>query len=130
MSQPTQNFLNPASPGAKANLISLMTAMGLPGVIGANGEVTVDAIADLNEWFSQFRTAAGLATASRCEIRNGQLFGLGGLDWQLLVRNVPGVGSVTVRAVTGEREWLPDLPVVRAGFPYGLGRVALRGVAA
>lgn len=130
MSQPTQNQINPASPAAKATLFGVMTGHGLPGVVGANGEVSVESIVDLNEWFSLFRTAAGLTTASRCEIRNGQLFGLGGLDWQLLVRNVPGVGTVTVRAVTGEHEWLPDLPVVRAGFPYGLGRVALRGVAA
>lgn len=74
--------------------------------------ITVEArsIDEFNAWFER-RPGATLTVSSRQERRNGQLFGLGGLDWSLYA---PGV---TVTLTTAECEVLPDLPVVLAMYP-------------
>lgn len=130
MRQPTQILPHPAAPATRATLISVMADAGLPGAVTADGTVLVDGVAALNSWFVRFRTGSSLSTASRYEVRGGQLFNAGGLDWRLTVPQVPGVGRVTVRAVTGELEPLPDLPVTRAGYPYGIRSTVVTGVAA
>jgi hypothetical protein len=76
----------------------------------------VRSVRELNDWYVASADGRSLAVSSRTERRDGQLWGLGGLDWMLCI------GSVTVRTVSAEDEVLPDLPVVRAGWPYDLDR--------
>lgn len=73
--------------------------------------ITARDIHELNEHYLNNRRHT-LAVGGRYETRNGQTFTLGGLHWQLFT---PGA---VVELVTGEDETLPDLPVVRAGWPY------------
>ncbi|WP_327066765.1 hypothetical protein [Kitasatospora sp. NBC_01302] len=77
--------------------------------------VTVGTLYDLNEQYLASRTHRGLSVGSRSEVReDGQRFGLGGLDWMLVTP------TAVYKVVTAEDEVLPDLPVVRDGWPYGL----------
>lgn len=103
-------------------IISLQSAYGLPGIIGRNGTVTVASLADLNDWYATFRSGLSLAVGGRYETRaDGKLYGLGGLSWHLSWRTLPGIpAGLLVMAQTAEDEVLPDLPVVRAGWPYGV----------
>lgn len=80
-------------------------------------------IAELNAYFVAAGPLRTLATAGRYERRDGQLFGLGGLDWHLTA------GPLTVILTTLEDEVLPALPVVHAA---GLvpSAPAAKGVAA
>lgn len=88
--------------------------------------VAVGSIHDFNAHFEEHGPEATLAVTGRSEIRAGRRFGLGGLAWTLRVREL----SLTVTAVTAEGEVLPDLPVVRAGYPFGLARNDRQAVAA
>jgi hypothetical protein len=88
--------------------------------------IAVGSIHDLNDHFEQHRREATLAVTTRHETRGGQRFGLGGLAWTLRVREL----SLTVTTETAEGEVLPDLPVVRAGYPYGLAHNSRTAVAA
>lgn len=74
-------------------------------------EVQVSSIHEFNAWHER-RPGSTLAVRGRYERRGGQLFGLGGLDWELCA---PGV---VVTLTTGEGEVLPDLPVVLATMPW------------
>ncbi|GAB2696901.1 hypothetical protein [Kitasatospora kifunensis] len=84
--------------------------------------VTVGTLYDLNE---RYLAAAkcSLAVSSRTEIRDGIRFGLGGLNWRV------STPDASYEVVTGEDEVLPDLPVVRAGWPFAFTS-DVRGVAA
>jgi hypothetical protein len=70
--------------------------------------VAVASLVELNEYFVQADARASMSVAGRYERRDGQLWCLGGLNWQL------SDGPVTVSLATGEDDPLPDLPVVRA----------------
>jgi hypothetical protein len=72
--------------------------------------ITVGTIHELNQHYA--RGKCSLAISSRTEMRDGQLFGLGGLDWLLVTP------AACYETVTAEYEALPDLPVVRDGWPF------------
>jgi hypothetical protein len=107
----TANFSDPAS--AIAPLVALPHRR----------HVSVDSITFLNDFWEQAGPGRSLAVSSRHEFRNGQYWGLGGLDWAVVT------AGLVVTATTGEDEELPDLPVVRAGWPYAFAD-ELIGVAA
>ena len=85
-------------------------------------EVSAQSIEELNAWYTR-RTMTG-SVSGRNEYRNGQWFGLGGLDWML---TAPGV---VVTLTTSEGEKLPALPVVLALRPGQMRANRLQGVAA
>ena len=91
--------------------------------------VIASSIEEFNSWYEKHTYGSTLAVGGRYETRNGQMFCLGGLSWSLHIKAIEG-GPVTVTLDTAEDETLPDLPVVRVGFPYGLNRNARRAVAA
>jgi hypothetical protein len=74
--------------------------------------IHVDTLDALNTYWQHANSRRSLCVGSRDEIRDGQRFGLGGLSWVLFDRDV------VVTAITGEDDALPDLPVVRAGWPF------------
>jgi len=86
--------------------------------------LAVDSITDLNAWYETHRCGSTLAVGGRYETRDGRLFGLGGLSWNLHIKAIEG-GPLDVTVETAEGEVLPDLPVVRDGFPYALARQAV-----
>lgn len=130
MNQPTRNLPHPAAPATRATLASAMVSAGLPGAVTVDGAVAVDTVEALNAWYVRFRTGSALSVVSRSESRGGRMVSVGGLDWRLTVRGVPGVGDVTVRSVSAEMESLPNLAVAQAGYPYGIRTEAVQGVAA
>jgi hypothetical protein len=86
--------------------------------------IEVGSIAEFNEYYLAARPGRTLAVGGRYEVRDGRQFALGGLHWFLTD------STRVVSTVTAEDEVLPDLPVVRAGFPYGLDRDNCPAVAA
>lgn len=73
--------------------------------------VEARSIEEFNAWYEGRRYGSSIAVSGRYETRDGQLFGLGGLDWTLCA------SDVMVTLTTAEDEVLPDLPVVLAVFP-------------
>lgn len=127
--QPTRTTPPPEGHEPLNVIARLQSGFGLAGivVVGTYGpEVHVETPAELDAWFGQFRAGYGLSVSGRYETRDGVDYCLGGLDWRvhLKVPGVPLVGnySLTVRLITAEGEVLPDLPVVRRGWPYDLER--------
>jgi hypothetical protein len=91
--------------------------------------IVASSITDLNTWYTNHTYGSTLTVGGRYETRNGQTFCLGGLSWSLHIKAFDGA-PLTVLLVTAEHETLPDLPVVRAGFPYALDRNDRSAVAA
>jgi hypothetical protein len=109
---------------------ALKADSGLPGTrSGAPVSITVHSIDEFNAWYERHTYGSTLVVGGRYETRGGQMFCLGGLSWGLHIKAIVG-GPLTVSLDTAEDETLPDLPVVRAGFPYDLGRNARGAVAA
>lgn len=116
-----------------ARLTALMPHPGVPAgaiTLSADGHLatlSVPSVRDLNAWYTALDGRAGVTVTSRSEERDGQRWGLGGLDWSVGLGRVPGLLGVwlQVTAVSAELEQLPDLPVVRAGFPFSSVRLAV-----
>ncbi|MGA5820913.1 hypothetical protein ACPC54_23970 [Kitasatospora sp. NPDC094028] len=82
---------------------------------GTRVELAVRSVTDLSAWYDALRCGSA-SVASRGERRvDGQLYGLGGLHWQVLLPalvELPGV-QVALTAESGEFEELPDTRLVR-----------------
>lgn len=91
--------------------------------------VVAGSVEEFNAWYEKHMYGSSLAVGGRYETRGGRLFGVGGLSWSLHIKAAEG-GPLTVLLDTAEGDALPDLPVVRAGYPYGLNRNARSAVAA
>lgn len=75
--------------------------------------VTVGTLYDLNrQYLASVSTHRGLSVGSRSVVRDGQRFGLGGLRWRLVT------DDAVFETVTAEDDVLPDVPVVRDGWPF------------
>ncbi|PBC71520.1 hypothetical protein BX265_6130 [Streptomyces sp. TLI_235] len=125
MQQPNPIFPPPEESGPLNAIARLQSGFGLAGIVvtGVYGpEVHVDTVAELDAWFGWFGIGSSMSVGSRQEERDGQLWGLGGLDWTLRLYRLPGIGGLTVRLTTGEGEELPDCPAVRRGWPFDLER--------
>lgn len=124
--QPTRTTPPPEGHEPLNVIPRIQSAYGLAGIVvtGVYGpEVHVETVAELDDWHGQFGRGAGHAIGGRYETRDGVDYSLGGLDWRLYLKNLPGLaGVLTVRLVTVEGEALPNLPVVRAMWPYALER--------
>ena len=100
--------LNPTDPSAEpARAVSMN-----------NERIRVGSVEELNDRFVSASSRPTLVVGSRSVRRDGQLFGLGGLDWLLTD------GRQVVTLTTAEDELLPDLPVVRAAWPVTKSIVA------
>ncbi len=87
---------------------------------GREVTLTVWSVRELSTWYDVlgFRSAG---VTGRSERRgDGQLYGLGGLAWQVALPELvelPGV-RVMLESESGERETLPDTALVRAMCPW------------
>ncbi|MFJ9771135.1 hypothetical protein ACIRVF_07820 [Kitasatospora sp. NPDC101157] len=83
-------------------------------------DLSVASVADLSVWYDTIPQAVTSA-ASRCERRiDGQLYALGGMQWKVSWSELAGLPGVrlTVSALSGENEELPDTQLVRHLCPY------------
>jgi hypothetical protein len=122
-----------------AGLVELRARVQFPGValgeaeFGADGRsvtLTAWSVRELSNWYDALRGRCEAGVSSRQERRaDGQLYGLGGMEWELCLGEVvPGV-RVYVMTVSGEGEVLPDTALVRALCPWAAARRAAAGAA-
>jgi hypothetical protein len=122
-----------------SGLSELRSRVQFPGValgeaeFGADGRsvtLTAWSVRELSNWYDALRDRCQAGVSSRQERRaDGQLYGLGGMEWELCLGEVvPGV-RVYVESESGEFEVLPDTALVRALCPWMAARRAAAGQA-
>lgn len=119
----------------REGLAALVARVPGAGVVPEEADISRDgrevtlavwSVRELSNWFD-VAGSRSVAVSGRQERRsNGQLYGLGGLLWQVTLpelRELPGV-RVRLWSESGEDEVLPDTALVRALCPWVSARAA------
>jgi hypothetical protein len=122
----------------RAGLAALVARVPGAGVMLSEAEVSPDgravaltvwSVRELSTWYDVLGFRSAGVTGRHERRGDGQLYGLGGLAWQVALpelAELPGV-RVLLESESGEHEVLPDTALVRAMCPWELRLQAAAG---